>query len=169
MPAENVMRNEGDGVRILMSGLDYERTVLSGGPVGIMQACVDEVLPYLHDRKQFGQSIGEFQLMQGKLADMYADLNACRAYLYAVAGACDRGEETRQDCAAVILYTAEKATQMALQAIQALGGYRLHQRSQRRPPAARRQAVRDRRRHLGNPPHADRPRTVQRNRHRSAS
>jgi isovaleryl-CoA dehydrogenase len=123
VPAENVLRNIGDGVKILMSGLDYERTVLSGGPVGIMQACLDEVLPYLHDRKQFGQSIGEFQLMQGKLADMYADLNACRAYLYAVASACDRGEETRQDCAAVILYTAEKATQMALQAIQALGGF----------------------------------------------
>jgi isovaleryl-CoA dehydrogenase len=123
VPVENVLRNEGDGVRILMSGLDYERTVLSGGPVGIMQACLDEVLPYLHDRKQFGQSIGEFQLMQGKLADMYADLNACRAYLYAVASACDRGEETRQDCAAVILYPAEKATQMALQSIQALGGY----------------------------------------------
>ncbi|MEM1153499.1 MAG: isovaleryl-CoA dehydrogenase [Pseudomonadota bacterium] len=123
VPAENVMGKEGDGVRILMSGLDYERTVLSAGPVGIMQACVDEVLPYLHDRKQFGQSIGEFQLMQGKLADMYADLNASRAYLYAVAAACDRGEETRQDCAAVILFTAEKATQMGLQAIQALGGY----------------------------------------------
>ncbi|MCP5167011.1 MAG: isovaleryl-CoA dehydrogenase [Pseudomonadales bacterium] len=123
VPAQNVLRNEGDGVKILMSGLDYERTVLSGGPVGLMQACIDEVLPYLHTRKQFGQSIGEFQLMQGKLADMYADLNACRAYLYAVAGACDRGEETRQDCAAVILYTAEKATQMALQAIQALGGF----------------------------------------------
>jgi len=123
VPAENVLREAGDGVRILMSGLDYERTVLSGGPVGIMQACVDEVLPYLHTRKQFGQSIGEFQLMQGKLADMYADLNACRAYLYAVAAACDRGEETRQDCAAVILYTAEKATQMALQAVQALGGF----------------------------------------------
>lgn len=123
VPVENVMRNEGDGARILMSGLDYERTVLSGGPVGIMQACIDEVLPYLHTRTQFGQSIGEFQLMQGKLADMYADLNASRAYVYAVAGACDRGEETRQDCAAVILYTAEKATQMALQAIQALGGY----------------------------------------------
>lgn len=123
VPAENVIRREGDGVRILMSGLDYERTVLSGGPVGIMQACIDEVLPYLHTRQQFGKPIGEFQLMQGKLADMYADLNACRAYLYAVAAACDRGEETRQDCAAVILYTAEKATQMALQAIQALGGY----------------------------------------------
>jgi isovaleryl-CoA dehydrogenase len=122
VPAANVLRGEGDGVQILMSGLDYERTVLAGGPVGIMQACLDEVMPYLHDRKQFGRSIGEFQLMQGKLADMYADLNACRAYLYAVAAACDRGEETRQDCAAVILYTAERATQMALQAIQALGG-----------------------------------------------
>jgi isovaleryl-CoA dehydrogenase len=123
VPVENVMRREGDGVRILMSGLDYERTVLSGGPVGIMQACLDEVLPYLHTRQQFGRAIGEFQLMQGKLADMYADLNACRSYLYAVAAACDRGEETRQDCAAVILYTAEKATQTALQAIQALGGF----------------------------------------------
>ncbi|MCX2979045.1 isovaleryl-CoA dehydrogenase [Candidatus Marimicrobium litorale] len=123
IPADNVLRNEGDGVKILMSGLDYERTVLSGGPVGIMQACLDEVVPYLHDRKQFGKSIGEFQLMQGKLADMYTDLNASRAYLYAVAAACDRDEETRQDCAAVILYTAERATQLALQAIQALGGF----------------------------------------------
>ena len=123
IPASNVMRNEGDGVKILMSGLDYERTVLSGGPVGIMQACLDEVVPYLHDRKQFGKSIGEFQLMQGKLADMYTDLNASRAYLYAVAAACDRGEETRQDCAAVILYTAERASQLALQAIQPLGGF----------------------------------------------
>ena len=123
VPLHNVIRSDGDGVRILMSGLDYERTVLSGGPVGIMQACLDEVLPYVHTRQQFGKPIGEFQLMQGKLADMYADLNASRAYLYAVAAACDRGEETRQDCAAVILYTAEKATQMALQAIQALGGY----------------------------------------------
>ena len=123
IPAGNVLCNEGDGVKILMSGLDYERTVLSGGPVGIMQACLDEVIPYLHDRKQFGKSIGEFQLMQGKLADMYTDLNASRAYLYAVAAACDRQEETRQDCAAVILYTAERATQLALQAIQALGGF----------------------------------------------
>jgi len=123
VPARNLLGAEGDGVRILMSGLDYERVVLSGGPVGIMQACIDEVLPYLHTRRQFGHSIGEFQLMQGKLADMYADLNACRAYLYAVAAACDRGEETRQDCAAVILYTAERATQAALQAIQALGGF----------------------------------------------
>ena len=123
IPVENVLREEGKGVEILMSGLDYERAVLSGGPVGIMQACIDEVLPYLHTRHQFGRPIGEFQLMQGKLADMYARLNASRAYLYAVAAACERGEETRQDCAAVILYTAEQATQVALQAIQALGGY----------------------------------------------
>lgn len=122
VPAENVLGQEGSGVKVLMSGLDFERTVLSGGPVGIMQACLDEVIPYVHDRKQFGQSIGEFQLMQGKLADMYADLNASRAYLYAVAAACDRGEDSRKDAAAVILFTAEKATQMALQAIQALGG-----------------------------------------------
>ena len=105
-----------------MSGLDYERTVLSGGPVGIMQACLDIVLPYIHERVQFGNAIGEFQLMQGKIADMYADLNASRAYLYAVARACDLDQESRKDAAAVILFTAEKATQMALQAIQALGG-----------------------------------------------
>lgn len=123
IPVENLLREEGRGVEILMSGLDYERAVLSGGPVGIMQACIDEVLPYLHTRRQFGKPIGEFQLMQGKLADMYARLNASRAYLYAVAAACERGEETRQDCAAVILYTAEQATQVALEAIQALGGY----------------------------------------------
>ena len=123
IPVENRLREEGRGVEILMSGLDYERAVLSGGPVGIMQACIDEVLPYLHTRRQFGKPIGEFQLMQGKLADMYARLNASRAYLYAVAAACERGEETRQDCAAVILYTAEQATGVALEAIQALGGY----------------------------------------------
>jgi isovaleryl-CoA dehydrogenase len=105
-----------------MSGLDYERTVLSGGPTGIMQRCMDIVVPYIHERKQFNQSIGEFQLIQGKVADMYAGLNASRAYLYAVARACDRGEESRKDAAAVILYTAEKATQMALDAIQLLGG-----------------------------------------------
>jgi isovaleryl-CoA dehydrogenase len=122
VPAENILCKEGDGVRVLMSGLDYERTVLSGGPVGIMQACLDITVPYIHDRKQFGQSIGEFQLMQGKVADMYTELNASRAYLYAVAKACDRGQESRKDAAAVILYTAERATQMALQAIQALGG-----------------------------------------------
>jgi len=122
VPVENVLGREGTGVSVLMSGLDYERTVLSGGPVGIMQACMDVVIPYVHDRKQFGQSIGEFQLMQGKLADMYVALNTSRAYLYAVAKACDRGEESRKDAAAVILYAAEQATQMALQAIQALGG-----------------------------------------------
>ncbi|MDA8598261.1 isovaleryl-CoA dehydrogenase [Porticoccaceae bacterium] len=122
VPAENVLGGEGRGIAVLMSGLDYERTVLSGGPVGIMQACLDVVLPYIHDRKQFGQPIGEFQLMQGKIADMYADLNASRAYLYAVAKACDLGQDSRKDAAAVIMFTAEKATQMALQAIQALGG-----------------------------------------------
>ena len=122
VPAANVLGGEGRGVAVLMSGLDYERTVLSGGPVGIMQACLDVVLPYIHDRKQFGQPIGEFQLMQGKIADMYADLNASRAYLYAVAKACDLGQDSRKDAAAVIMFTAEKATQMALQAIQALGG-----------------------------------------------
>lgn len=122
VPAENILGGEGRGVNVLMSGLDYERVVLSGGPLGIMQACMDVVLPYIHDRKQFGQSIGEFQLMQGKIADMYTELNACRAYVYAVAAACDRGETTRKDAAGCILYSAEKATQMALQAIQALGG-----------------------------------------------
>ena len=122
VPAENVLGGEGRGVAVLMSGLDYERTVLSGGPVGIMQACLDVVLPYIHERKQFGHAIGEFQLMQGKTADMYAELNASRAYLYAVARACDMGQDSRKDAAAVILFTAERATQMALQAIQALGG-----------------------------------------------
>jgi isovaleryl-CoA dehydrogenase len=122
VPATNILGREGEGVRVLMSGLDFERTVLSGGPVGIMQACMDIVVPYVHDRKQFGRAIGEFQLMQGKLADMYTVLNASRAYLYAVARACDRGLESRKDAAAVILYTAEQATQCALQAIQALGG-----------------------------------------------
>lgn len=122
VPEENVLGEVGKGVRVLMSGLDFERTVLSGGPVGLMQACMDIVIPYYHDRKQFGTPIGEFQLMQGKLADMYVDLNTSRAYLYAVAKACDRGEDSRKDAAAVILYTAEKATQMALQAIQVLGG-----------------------------------------------
>jgi isovaleryl-CoA dehydrogenase len=122
VPAENILGGEGRGVNVLMSGLDFERTVLSGGPVGIMQACLDITLPYVHDRKQFGQAIGEFQLMQGKLADMYTELGASRAYLYTVARACDNGQESRKDAAAVILYTAERATQMALQAIQALGG-----------------------------------------------
>ncbi|MBL4802161.1 MAG: isovaleryl-CoA dehydrogenase [Emcibacter sp.] len=122
VPEENVLGKLDGGVRVLMSGLDYERVVLSGGPIGIMQACLDVVLPYIHDRKQFGTAIGEFQLMQGKMADMYTELAACRSYVYAVAAACDRGETTRKDSAGCILYSAEKATQMALQAIQALGG-----------------------------------------------
>ena len=122
VPAENVLSEEGQGVRVLMSGLDYERAVLAGGPVGIMDACLDIVLPYVHERRQFGQPIGEFQLMQGKVADMYTTMNACKAYVYAVAQACDRGETTRKDAAGAILYAAEKATWMAGEAIQALGG-----------------------------------------------
>ncbi|QND52435.1 isovaleryl-CoA dehydrogenase [Phyllobacterium sp. 628] len=122
VPFENVLGEEGKGVRILMSGLDYERVVLAGGPLGIMAACLDVVVPYVHERKQFGQPIGEFQLMQGKLADMYTTMNASRAYVYAVAAACDRGETTRKDAAGCILYAAEKATWCALEAIQALGG-----------------------------------------------
>lgn len=122
VPEENILGNLNEGVKVLMSGLDYERVVLSGGPTGIMLACLDVVVPYVHDRKQFGQSIGEFQLMQAKLADMYTITNASRAYLYAVAKACDRGETSRKDAAAVILYTAENATRCALESIQALGG-----------------------------------------------
>jgi isovaleryl-CoA dehydrogenase len=122
VPAENVLGDIGRGVSILMSGLDYERLVLSGGPLGIMQACMDVALPYVHERKQFGQAIGSFQLVQGKLADMYVTMNACKAYVYAVAKACDRGETTREDAAGAILYAAEKATQCALDAIQLLGG-----------------------------------------------
>jgi len=122
VPEENVLGAVGRGVNILMSGLDYERAVLAAGPIGIMQACMDVVVPYVHERKQFGQAIGEFQLMQGKLADMYTTMNACRAYVYAVARACDRGQTTRKDAAGAILYAAEKATWMALEAIQALGG-----------------------------------------------
>jgi isovaleryl-CoA dehydrogenase len=122
VPAENVLGEEGKGVKVLMSGLDYERAVLAGGPLGIMAACLDVVLPYVHERKQFGQSIGEFQLMQGKLADMYTTFSACRAYVYAVGQALDRGETTRKDAAGAILYAAEKATWMAGEAIQSLGG-----------------------------------------------
>jgi isovaleryl-CoA dehydrogenase len=122
VPAENVLGTVGKGVNVLMSGLDYERAVLAGGPLGIMQACMDTVLPYVHERKQFGQAIGEFQLMQGKLADMYTTMNACKSYAYAVGRACDDGRTTRKDAAGVILYTAEKATWMALEAIQCLGG-----------------------------------------------
>jgi isovaleryl-CoA dehydrogenase len=122
VPEENVLGEVGGGVGVLMSGLDYERTVLAGGPLGIMQACMDIVVPYVHQREQFGRPIGTFQLMQAKLADMYTTMNACKAYAYVVAKACDRGETTRKDAAGVILYTAEKATWMALEAIQALGG-----------------------------------------------
>jgi isovaleryl-CoA dehydrogenase len=122
VPAENVLSAVGRGVNVLMSGLDYERAVLAAGPLGIMQACMDAVIPYVHERKQFGQAIGEFQLMQGKLADMYTTMNAARAYVYAVAKACDRGQTTRKDAAGAILFAAEKATWMALEAIQTLGG-----------------------------------------------
>jgi len=122
IPAENLLGGANDGVRVLMSGLDYERAVLAGGPLGIMQACLDVVLPYIHQRHQFGQPIGEFQLMQGKIADMYTVMNAARAYVYAVARACDRGRTTRKDAAGAILFAAEKATWMALEAIQSLGG-----------------------------------------------
>jgi len=122
VPAENVMGELNKGVNVLMSGLDYERVVLAGGALGLMQAAIDVVMPYVHDRQQFGQSIGEFQLMQGKLADMYVTMNACKAYVYAVARACDRGEVTRKDTAGAILYAAEKATWLAGEAIEALGG-----------------------------------------------
>ncbi len=122
VPAENVLGKEGKGAQVLMSGLDYERTVLAGGPLGIMQACLDVVIPYVHDRRQFGQPIGSFQLMQGKLADMYTTMNAARAYVYAVARACDAGRPARKDAAGAILFAAEKATWMALEAIQCLGG-----------------------------------------------
>jgi len=122
VPEENILGEINCGAQVLMSGLDYERAVLSAGPTGIMQACMDVVVPYVHERKQFGQSIGEFELMQGKLADMYTTMNATKAYVYAVGKACDRGETTRKDAAGAILYAAEKATWMALEAIQALGG-----------------------------------------------
>ncbi len=122
VPQENVLGKVNEGVKVLMSGLDYERTVLAGGSLGIMQACMDVVIPYIHERKQFNRPIGEFQLMQGKIADMYTTMNACRAYVYAVARACDRNETTRKDAAGAILYASEKATWMALEAISALGG-----------------------------------------------
>ncbi len=122
VPEDNILGQVGRGVNVLMSGLDYERVVLAAGPLGIMQACMDIVLPYIHERKQFGQAIGEFQLVQGKIADMYVGMNACKAYVYAVAKACDKGRTTREDSAGAILYAAEKATKLALDAIQLLGG-----------------------------------------------
>ncbi len=148
VPAENVLGEVGRGVNVLMSGLDYERAVLAAGPLGIMQACMDVVLPYVHERKQFGQPIGAFQLVQGKLADMYTTMNASRAYVYAVAKACDRGETTREDAAGAILYAAECDP--------AARGQRLYQRLPHRAAAPGRQALRDRRRHQRNPPDADR-------------
>jgi isovaleryl-CoA dehydrogenase len=122
VPEEHVLGKVNEGVRVLMSGLDYERVVLAAGPLGLMQNCLDVVIPYVHERKQFGQPIGSFQIMQGKLADMYVTMNACKAYVYTVAKACDRGETTREDAAGAILYAAEKATQVALDGIQCLGG-----------------------------------------------
>ncbi len=122
VPVENVLAEVGHGARVLMSGLDYERVVLAGGPIGLMRACLDEVVPYVHERKQFGAPIGTFQFMQGKLADMYTAFSSCAAYVYAVARACDAGRTTRMDAAGCILLASEKATQMALEAIQALGG-----------------------------------------------
>jgi isovaleryl-CoA dehydrogenase len=122
VPASNIIGDVGSGVKVLMSGLDYERLVLSGGPLGLMQASMDMVVPYIHDRQQFGQSIGQFQLVQGKVADMYTQMNAARAYVYTVAKSCDRGETTRKDAAGAILYSAELATKLALDAIQLLGG-----------------------------------------------
>jgi isovaleryl-CoA dehydrogenase len=122
VPTENVLGEVGRGVNVLMSGLDYERAVLAAGPLGIMQAAMDVVIPYVHQRKQFGEPIGTFQLVQGKLADMYTTMNACKAYVYAVARACDRGETARKDAAGAILYASEKATQIALDAVQLLGG-----------------------------------------------
>jgi isovaleryl-CoA dehydrogenase len=122
VPEENVLGAVGNGVNVLMSGLDYERVVLSAGPLGLMQACMDVVIPYVHDRKQFGRPIGQFQIMQAKLADMYVTMNAAKSYVYAVARACDDGRTTREDAAGAILYAAERATWMALEAIQCLGG-----------------------------------------------
>ena len=148
----------GNGVNVLMSGLDYERVVLAAGPLGIMQACIDVVMPYVHERKQFGQPIGRFQLMQAKLADMYVTMNAAKAYVYAVARACDDGRTTREDAAGAILYAAERGDLDGARGDPVPGRQRLHQRFPDRPPAARRQALRDRRRHQRNPPHADRPR-----------
>ena len=158
VPEENVLGAVGNGVNVLMSGLDYERVVLAAGPLGIMQACLDVVIPYVHERQQFGQPIGRFQLMQAKLADMYVTMNAAKSYVYAVARACDDGRTTREDAAGAILYAAERATWMALEAIQCLGGNGYINDFPDRPPAARRQALRDRGGDERNPPHADRAR-----------
>ena len=161
VPAENVLGGIGEGVKVLMSGLDYERAVLSGGPLGIMAACMDVVVPYMHERKQFGQPIGDFQLMQGKLADMYSTWQATRAYVYAVGSRLRPRRscaQLAQGCGGAILYSAEKATWMAGEAIQALGGVGYTNEFPVGRLLARCKALRDRRRHLGDPPHADRPR-----------
>ena len=160
IPAENVLGQVGKGVNVLMSGLDYERAVLAAGPLGIMQAAMDVVVPYVHERKQFGQAIGEFQLVQGKLADMYTTMNACKAYVYAVAKACDRGQTTRKDFGRRHPLRRREGDAGGARRHPAPGRQRLHQRLSDRPAAARRQALRDRRRHQRDPPHADRPRAV---------
>ena len=157
VPEENVLGKVGEGVKVLMSGLDYERTVLAAGPLGLMQAALDVVIPYVHERKQFGKPIGEFQLMQGKLADMYVTLNAARAYVYAVAKACDRGETTREDAAGAILFAAEKATRRLPRRHPVPRRQRLHQRLPDGATSPRREALRDRRGHERNPPDAHRP------------
>ena len=164
VPEENVLGPVGRGVNVLMSGLDYERAVLAAGSIGIMQACMDTVLPYVHERRQFDRAIGEFQLVQGKLADMYTTMNAAKAYVYTVARACDRGQTTRKDAAGAILFAAEKAHAGRAGRDPAPGRQRLHQRLPDRPAAARCQAVRDRRRDERDTAHADRPRAVRRER-----
>ena len=160
VPADNVLGQVNQGTAVLMSGLDYERIVLAGGPLGIMQACLDIVLPYMHEREQFGRPIGTFQLMQGKLADMYTTMNACKSYVYFTARASDRDETTRQDAAGCLLVRGGEGDLDGAAGDPDAGRQRLHQRLSDRSSAARRQAVRDRRRHLRDPAHADRPRAV---------
>ena len=164
VPEENVLGQVGGGVSVLMSGLDYERVVLAAGPLGIMQACLDAVLPYVHERKQFGQPIGEFQLMQAKLADMYTVMNAARAYVYAVARACDRGRDDAQGRRRRDPLRRREGDLDGAGGHPGAGRQRLHQRVPDRAAAARRQALRDRRRHQRDPAHADRPRAVHRDR-----
>ena len=165
VPAENVLGAVDEGVHVLMSGLDYERAVLAAGPLGIMQACLDVVIPYIHDRKQFGQAIGEFQLIQGKVADMYTTMNACTSYVYAVAqGLRPRRRRRARTPPAPSSTPPRRRPAIALDAVQILGGNGYINDLSDRPAAARRQALRDRRRHLGDPPHADRPRNLRRDR-----
>ncbi len=167
MPAENVLGAVNGGAKVLMSGLDYERAVLAAGPIGIMQAVMDNVVPYIHDRRQFGQSIGEFQLIQGKVADMYTVLQAARSFCYTIGKNLDalgaaHVRRVRKDCASVILWCAEKATWMAGEGIQIFGGNGYINEYPLGPPVARRQALRDRRRDQRDPQDADRPRAVHR-------